>query len=180
MKTALLAHTREPLSSEVRHRLFLYCSDTWRVKDDSFWGWRDGPPRDDIARYSLVSARGRPDRASAELVLGANGGATQGGARPGQKGRRALCRPRAAVCCARWAQAHAAHVRRSGPSDGERVGVPQCASGPHQTHRPAMTVPCGMINGLPVGLMLIGKDCDKPTIYRAAYAFEQAGDEKAR
>jgi amidase len=44
------------------------------------------------------------------------------------------------------------------------------------TYHPAMTVPCGMINGLPVGLMLIGKHFDKPTIYRAAYAFEQARD----
>jgi amidase len=42
-----------------------------------------------------------------------------------------------------------------------------------------MTVPCGMTNGLPVGVMLIGKPCDKPTIYRAAYAFEQTGDGKA-
>jgi amidase len=47
------------------------------------------------------------------------------------------------------------------------------------THHPAMTVPCGMIDGLPVGLMLIGKHFDEPTIYRAAYAFEQAGDWKA-
>jgi amidase len=47
------------------------------------------------------------------------------------------------------------------------------------THHPAMTVPCGMIEGLPVGLMLIGKHFDEPTIYRAAYAFEQAGDWKA-
>ena len=47
------------------------------------------------------------------------------------------------------------------------------------THHPTMTAPCGMINGLPVGLMLIGKYFDKPTIYRAAYAFEQARDWKA-
>jgi amidase len=46
------------------------------------------------------------------------------------------------------------------------------------THHPAMTVPCGMIEGLPAGLMLIGKHYDEPTIYRAAYAFEQAGDWK--
>jgi amidase len=46
------------------------------------------------------------------------------------------------------------------------------------THHPAMKVPCGMINGLPVGLMLIGKHFDEPTIYRAAYTFEQAGDWK--
>jgi amidase len=47
------------------------------------------------------------------------------------------------------------------------------------THHPAMTVPCGMIDGLPVGLMLVGKHFDEPSIYRAAYAFEQAGDWKA-
>jgi amidase len=47
------------------------------------------------------------------------------------------------------------------------------------THHPAMTVPCGMIEGLPVGLMLIGKHFEEPTIYRAAYAFEQAGDWKS-
>ena len=46
------------------------------------------------------------------------------------------------------------------------------------THHPAMTVPCGMIDGLPVGLMLVGKHFDEPTIYRAAYAFEQSGDWK--
>ena len=41
-----------------------------------------------------------------------------------------------------------------------------------------MTVPCGMVDGLPIGLMLIGKHHDEATIYRAAYAFEQAGDWK--
>jgi amidase len=46
------------------------------------------------------------------------------------------------------------------------------------THHPAMSLPCGMVDGLPVGLMLIGKHFDEPTIYRAAYAFEQLGDWK--
>ena len=41
---------------------------------------------------------------------------------------------------------------------------------------PAMSLPCGMSNGLPIGLMLIGKYYDEPTIYRAAAAFEGAGD----
>ena len=44
------------------------------------------------------------------------------------------------------------------------------------SHHPAMNVPCGMIDGLPIGLMLIAKHFDEPTIYRAAYAFEQADD----
>jgi amidase len=47
------------------------------------------------------------------------------------------------------------------------------------TGHPAMTVPCGMGNGLPIGAMLIGKQWDEVTIYRAAAAFEQAGDWKA-
>jgi amidase len=46
------------------------------------------------------------------------------------------------------------------------------------THHPAMTVPCGLVDGLPIGTMLVGKHYDEATIYRAAYAFEQAGDWK--
>jgi len=41
---------------------------------------------------------------------------------------------------------------------------------------PAMTIPCGMSDGLPIGLMLIGKYYDESVIYRAAAAFEGAGD----
>ena len=44
------------------------------------------------------------------------------------------------------------------------------------THHPAMSVPCGMADGLPIGMMLIGKHFDEATVYRAAHAFEQAGD----
>jgi amidase len=44
------------------------------------------------------------------------------------------------------------------------------------SHHPAMAVPCGISDGLPVSMMLIGKHFDEPTIYRAAYAFEQSGD----
>lgn len=44
------------------------------------------------------------------------------------------------------------------------------------THHPSMSIPCGMSDGLPVGLMLTAKRYDEPTIYRAAYAFEQADD----
>ena len=46
------------------------------------------------------------------------------------------------------------------------------------SHHPAMAIPCGMSDGLPVSMMLVGKRFDEPTIYRAAYAFEQAGDWK--
>ena len=44
------------------------------------------------------------------------------------------------------------------------------------TGHPAMSIPCGMSEGLSIGLMLIAKHWDEPTIYRAAHAFEQAGD----
>jgi amidase len=46
------------------------------------------------------------------------------------------------------------------------------------SHHPAMAIPCGMREGLPVSMMLVGKHFDEPTIYRAAYAFEQASDWK--
>jgi amidase len=47
------------------------------------------------------------------------------------------------------------------------------------SHHPAMAIPCGMSDGLPVSMMLVGKHWDEPTIYRAAAAFEGAGDWKA-
>ncbi|MCC7413013.1 MAG: amidase [Gammaproteobacteria bacterium] len=47
------------------------------------------------------------------------------------------------------------------------------------TGHPAMSIPCGLRDGLPVGMMLVGRYFDEPTIYRAAHAFEQAGDWRA-
>lgn len=40
------------------------------------------------------------------------------------------------------------------------------------TGHPAFSLPCGTIEGLPVGLMLVAKHGDEATIYRAARAFE--------
>lgn len=46
---------------------------------------------------------------------------------------------------------------------------------------PAISIPCGFADGMPVGLQLIGKHFDEKTIYQAAYAFEQATEfHKAR
>ncbi len=44
---------------------------------------------------------------------------------------------------------------------------------------PAMSVPVGLCDGLPVGMMLVGKHWGESTIYRAAHAFEQSGDWKS-
>ena len=44
------------------------------------------------------------------------------------------------------------------------------------TGHPAVSIPCGMSDGLPVGLMLTGRHFDESTIYRAASAFERSGD----
>lgn len=38
---------------------------------------------------------------------------------------------------------------------------------------PAISVPCGFSNGLPLGLQIIGKHFDESTIYRVAHVFEQ-------
>jgi amidase len=47
------------------------------------------------------------------------------------------------------------------------------------TGHPAMSIPCGMSQGLPIGMMLVGKTYNESTIYRAAHAFEQLGDWRA-
>lgn len=46
---------------------------------------------------------------------------------------------------------------------------------------PAISIPCGFADGLPVGLQIIGKAFDERTVLRAAHAFEQHTDHhKAR
>jgi len=44
------------------------------------------------------------------------------------------------------------------------------------TGHPALQLPCALSDGLPVGLMLIGRHYDELTLYRAGDAFEKAGD----
>jgi amidase len=44
------------------------------------------------------------------------------------------------------------------------------------THHPALTLPCGIADGCPIGMMLVGRPFAEATIYRAAYAFEQSID----
>ena len=46
------------------------------------------------------------------------------------------------------------------------------------THHPAMSLPCGMVDGLPVGMMLVGQMFAEETIYRVAAAFEGSVDWK--
>jgi amidase len=41
------------------------------------------------------------------------------------------------------------------------------------TGHPALTVPCGASDGLPVGMMLIGRHWEDATVLRAGHAFEQ-------
>ncbi len=41
---------------------------------------------------------------------------------------------------------------------------------------PAISIPCGFENGLPLGLQIIGKYFDEETVYRVADVFEQATD----
>ena len=45
---------------------------------------------------------------------------------------------------------------------------------------PAISLPCGFAQGLPVGMQIIGKPLAEATILQAAYAFEQANDYHAR
>ena len=44
------------------------------------------------------------------------------------------------------------------------------------TGHPGLSVPCGMSDGLPIGLMLIGRHFDDATLLRLGYAYEQSVD----
>lgn len=41
---------------------------------------------------------------------------------------------------------------------------------------PAISLPCGFSNGMPVGMQIIGRPLGEATLLRTAYAFEQAND----
>jgi amidase len=41
---------------------------------------------------------------------------------------------------------------------------------------PAISVPCGLSDGKPVGMMLVARHWDEPMLYRAGHAFEASGD----
>jgi amidase len=69
-------------------------------------------------------------------------------------------------------------IKGMGPKEVFRyalVGVETCCQFDVTGH-PAMSVPCGMRDGLPVGMMLVGRHFDESSIYRAAHAFEQSGN----
>ena len=42
------------------------------------------------------------------------------------------------------------------------------------TGHPGCNVPAGLVNGLPTGMMIIGKHFDDATVLRVAHTFEQA------
>ena len=37
---------------------------------------------------------------------------------------------------------------------------------------PAISIPCGFSDGLPIGMQIIGKPLDEDTVFRVAYTFE--------
>ena len=56
----------------------------------------------------------------------------------------------------------------------ESTGVYPCTFHANMTGQPAATVPCGFVDGLPVGLHVIGRRGDDALVLRASAAFERA------
>jgi hypothetical protein len=60
----------------------------------------------------------------------------------------------------------------SGPSHGQSGHGHLAAldpSGPPLQRRPAMKIPCSLVSGLPVGMLLVGRHLDEHTVLRVAH-----------
>jgi Asp-tRNA(Asn)/Glu-tRNA(Gln) amidotransferase A subunit family amidase len=44
------------------------------------------------------------------------------------------------------------------------------------TGNPALSVPCGLSDGRPIGMMLVGRHLDDATVLRAGHAYEQVSN----
>jgi len=55
--------------------------------------------------------------------------------------------------------------------DGAALNTPQF----DLTGHPGLNVPCGKLDGLPIGMMIVGRTGADATVLRAGYAFEQLG-----
>jgi amidase len=55
--------------------------------------------------------------------------------------------------------------------DGTALNTPQF----DLTGHPGLSVPCGKLDGLPIGMMIVGRIGDEATVLRAGHAFEQLG-----
>jgi amidase len=56
-------------------------------------------------------------------------------------------------------------------SDGAALNTPQF----DLTGHPGLNMPCGKLDGLPIGMMIVGRIGGDATVLRAGYAFEQLG-----
>ena len=56
--------------------------------------------------------------------------------------------------------------------------LPNCAPFDVSGH-PALTMPCGLSDGLPAGMMLVAKQFDEMTLYKLASAWESGADWKS-
>lgn len=64
-------------------------------------------------------------------------------------------------------------------ADGQSVWTPMCTLPFNVTGHPALSVPMGFLQGLPLGLQIVGRRGEESTVLRIAAAFERATDHGA-
>jgi amidase len=70
--------------------------------------------------------------------------------------------------------AHALPPARMSPAEHHRIAFEMhrnnCAT--NLTGHPAMSVPCGLVGGLPVGLLVVGRHFDERMVLRVAHQYQ--------
>ena len=68
------------------------------------------------------------------------------------------------------------------PTRGPGAGfTARCTSPSNATGLPAMSIPCGFTQaGLPIGMQLIGRAFDEPTLFQVAHGYEAVSPSRDR
>jgi aspartyl-tRNA(Asn)/glutamyl-tRNA(Gln) amidotransferase subunit A len=147
------------------------------------YGYRAADPEDLMDMYTRTRAEGFGDEVKRRIMLGTY--ALSAGYYDAYYGKAQKARTLIVRDFSKAFEDYDVLVSPTSPTTafkiGEKTGDPLqmylsdiCTIPVNLAGLPGISIPCGTVDGLPVGLQIIGKALDEETLLRVAYSFEQS------